>query len=232
MRIGILQPGYLPWLGFFEQLASCDIFVLYDDVQYDKNGWRNRNRVKTATGAQWLTVPVHVKFGEHPLVKDVIIDNKQHWRKKHLRSLQLNYGKAPYYQNYRAIFEETYAREWLNLVELDVHFIKRLADALRIDTGKIVLSSSLHITGDTIPRLIKICQHFKADVFYEGAAGKDYLNEEAFSEAGIKLEYQNYRHPVYRQLHGEFLPYLSVLDLLFNEGPNSLSILTNKFSEM
>jgi hypothetical protein len=100
MVLGILQPGYLPWLGFFEQMYRSDIFVVYDDVQYDKNGWRNRNRIKTTQGVQWLTVPVHVKHRESPLVNDIIIDNKVNWKRKHLTSIKQNYSKAPFFRSY------------------------------------------------------------------------------------------------------------------------------------
>ena len=110
--IGILQPGYLPWLGFFEQMHKSDVFVIYDDVQYDREGWRNRNRIKTANGVQWLTVPVFVKCDAHPLVNEIKIDNKANWRKKHLSSIRQGYSNAPYFKKYIDIFDETFSREW------------------------------------------------------------------------------------------------------------------------
>lgn len=230
MRIGILQPGYLPWLGFFEQLNRSDIFVIYDDVQYDKNGWRNRNRIKTANGIQWLTIPVHFKFEEHLIIKDIKIDNKVNWRKKHLLSLRTNYSKSPFFSKYIDIFEDAYSRTWKNLIDINMHFILALSRCLGLSSKKIIRSSTLNITGDKTERLIKICKMFSADVFYEGSAGKNYIDESFFAREGITIEYQDYKHPVYRQLYGDFMPHLSVVDLLFNHGDESLSILTNKES--
>lgn len=225
MKIGILQPGYLPWLGFFEQLYRSDVFVLYDDVQYDKGSWRNRNRIKTAHGIQWLTVPVLFKLHEAPLIYEVKIDNTINWRKKHLRAIQLNYAKAPYYKKYLDIFTEVYSKEWEYLVELDSYLIFQLARCLGMEKKRIVRSSALDIQGNTLERLVRICQYFQADVFYEGAAGRNYIDKQYFEGHGITVQYQDYQHPVYQQLYGEFVPYLSVIDLLFNQGEESLSIL-------
>jgi hypothetical protein len=225
MIVGILQPGYLPWLGFFEQMYRSDIFVIYDDVQYDKESWRNRNRIKTVNGAQWLTVPVLIKFNEHTLINEVKINNEANWRKKHLFSIRQNYSKAPYYRLYSSIFEEAYATDWEYLIDLDIHFIFKLAEVIGIDTGKITRSSTLGVIGDRIERLIKICKKFNADTFYEGASGKNYVEKEAFSKEGIRVIFQDYRHPIYDQLYGDFIPYLSVIDLLFNQGEKSLLIL-------
>lgn len=228
MRIGILQPGYIPWLGFFEQMYKSDVFVIYDDVQYDKESWRNRNRIKTANGVQWLTVPVIVRFEDAPLINDIKIDNKLNWRKKHLHSIKQNYSKVAYFKKYIDIFEEAYSKKWQYLVDIDMHFILELSVLLGIDCNKIVRSSTLNISGDKIERLIEICKLFKADTFYEGAAGKNYIDDSQFARNGIKVEYQDYKHPAYRQLHGDFVPYLSVVDLLFNHGEESLAILLNK----
>jgi hypothetical protein len=227
MRIGILQPGYLPWLGFFEQMHRSDVFVIYDDVQYDKNGWRNRNRIKTANGVQWLTVPVLIKFEQHPLIKNVMIDNTVNWRKKHLSSLRQNYSKAFYYKKYIGIFEDFYSKNWEYLIDMDLQLIKLLAECLGMESNKIVCSSSLDITGDRIEKLIKICQHFGADIFYEGASGKNYIDRDVFLNHGIKVEFQDYKHPIYNQLYGDFIPYLSVVDMLFNCGDKSLSMIVN-----
>ena len=228
MKIGILQPGYLPWLGFFEQMYHSDIFVIYDDVPYDKQGWRNRNRIKTPNGAQWLTVPVVFKFNEQPMVNQVKINNQVNWRKKHLFSIRQNYSKAPYYRRYFPMFEETFGRDWEYLVDLDMHFILTLAEALGMNTTKIVRSSNFGVSGDRIERLITICKKLNGDVFYEGASGKSYIDEQLFLEKGITVKFQDYHHPVYGQLYGDFIPYLSVIDLLLNEGEKSLSVLTHQ----
>jgi len=225
--IGILQPGYLPWLGFFEQMHGSDIFVVYDDVQYDKESWRNRNRIKTAKGIQWLTVPVLINFEEHPLIGEVKINNTVNWSKKHFSSIKQNYSKAPFFKKYIPIFDEAYSKKWEYLIDIDMYFILKLAECLGIRDKRIVQSSTLNIEGDRIGRLVKICNLFDADIFYEGASGKNYIDEKSFIDRGVRIEYQDYKHPIYNQLYGNFIPYLSVVDLLFNCGDESLSILAN-----
>jgi hypothetical protein len=226
--IGILQPGYLPWLGFFEQMYRSDVFVLYDDVQYDKEGWRNRNRIKTANGVQWLTVPVLVRFSDHPLITEIRINNEVNWRKKHLASVKQSYGKAAFFEEYCELFEEAYSRDWNFLIDLDLYFIMKLAECLDMKEKRILRSSDLPIKGEQIERLIHLCKHFGADTFYEGAAGRNYIDQGAFLKEGVRVEFQDYDHPIYSQLYGEFIPNLSVIDLLFNHGKESLSILTNQ----
>jgi len=225
MVIGILQPGYLPWLGFFEQIYKSDIFVIYDDVQYDKGSWRNRNRIKTANGIQWLTVPVRYSFNDRPLVSQVAIDNSAEWRKKHATAIRQNYSKSRFFSQYWPMFEEAYDRQWDLLVDLDLFFIERLAVCLGLGDHSVVRSSSLEIAGDRIGRILALCRHFGADTFYEGAAGRNYIEDKKFAECGITVRYQNYQHPVYKQLYGDFVPYLSVIDLLFNHGDESREIL-------
>jgi hypothetical protein len=220
----ILQPSYLPWLGYFAQMARSDVFVVYDDVQYDKHSWRNRNRIKTARGAQWLTVPVAVHGKNKPLISDVVIDDKQRWPRKHLESLRQNYSHAPYFSQYITIFEELYAREWTRLIELNHAFLIALCGALGLDR-EIRFSSELGVPGTSVDRLVGICRAVGADCFYEGAAGRDYIDDSQFTAAGLRIEYQDYRHPEYPQFHGAFEPFLSVVDLLFHCGPRSLEIL-------
>jgi len=227
MRVGILQPGYLPWLGFFEQVHRCDIFVFYDDVQFDKNSWRNRNRIKTPDGPLWLTVPVsHRGHTSQTLLETKIAENER-WPRKHLNSLKTHYGKAPYWDRYSEGLTEIYGQEWALLVDLDIALTMYLLQELGIAT-RILRSSELGIAGDKTDRLVAICSALKADTFYEGAAGRDYIEAEKFDRAGIALEYQDYQHPIYPQLYGEFIPYLSVIDLMFNCGEESLKILSGE----
>lgn len=229
--IGILQPGYLPWLGFFEQLYRSDAFVLYDDVQYDKNGWRNRNRIKTAHGPLWLTVPVltHGRAGQR--INETMVDNKENWSRKHLRGFELNYSATPHFNDYFPEFELILSQKWERLVDLSVSLIERIKGLLEIRTP-LFRSSSLNIPGERDERLIKICQRFGARVFYEGEAGKNYIDVEKFRKEGIQVQFQEYRHPVYRQLHGEFISHLSIVDLLFNHGPESLKILAGEMASV
>ena len=222
-RAVILQPGYLPWLGFFEQLAKSDVFVIYDDVYYDKHGWRNRNRIKTPQGAQWLTVPVRVDFRE-TIIRDVKIDNNQIWPKKHIKRVKQNYSSSLFFDRYFGDFEAIIGKKWEYLIDLDMELIYWLAEELDIKRN-IMFSSDLNVQGDRINRLIKICKKVGANKFYEGAAGKSYIDPTDFENEGIKVDFQEYVHPQYRQLYKEFIPYLSAIDLLFNEGENSKRIL-------
>jgi len=218
----ILQPSYLPWLGFFDQLYQSDVFVVYDDVQYDKNGWRNRNRIKTERGAQWLTVPVYIK--NKPKINEVMIDNKNDWPQKHLQAIKTNYGKSPYFKKYYDGFSQILLKKHERLLDLNLELIEFFAKELGIER-EICLSSKLNVGGEKISRLINICKHLGADRFFEGAAGKNYIQKEEFDKSGVRIDFQDYQHPVYRQLFGDFAPYLSIIDLLFNEGENSLKII-------
>lgn len=225
MVAGILQPGYLPWLGFFEQLYRCDLFVIYDDVQYDKHGWRNRNRIKTAQGVRWLTVPVLLNFREQPRICDVRIDNSSPWRKKHFETIRQSYARARFFREYIGLFEDVLARDWEFLADLDICLIEKIADALGIPPKRIIRSSSLGVTGGRTERLIGICTALGAQTFYEGASGVNYIDPDEFAGNGITVSFQQYRHPEYEQLHGDFVPYLSVIDLMFNCGEASLELL-------
>jgi len=216
--ISILQPGYLPWSGFFEQLHRSDVFVLYDDVQYTKNDWRNRNRIKTAQGVKWLTVPVRSKSSF--LIKDVSIDGTQ-WQRKHIKTITQNYSKAPFFEHYSVELFDLLKRSWKFLVDLNFALIKWFAEKLEILTP-IKLSSDLNIVGSKVARLIKIIHKFDGNRFYEGFSGKNYIDEEVFKRKSISIVFQDYACFEYPQLFGPFVPFLSVLDLLFNCGRKSL----------
>src|SRR5689334_15158626 len=221
MRIVVLQPSYLPWLGYFDQMYKSDVFVVYDDVQYDKNSWRNRNRIKTPQGWQWLTVPVLLKGRNFPLIKEVEINNDLPWASKHLKSIVQNYRPAPFYDQVIGGLESILTDEWKVLIDLNMECISLLKRLLELET-KICFVSELSIpkAGKT-ERLVEICRHLGADSFLEGDAGKSYIDESLFTNAGITLEYHHYQHPTYEQLHGDFIPYLSVIDVLFNHGKES-----------
>lgn len=229
MRAVILQPGYLPWLGFFDQMYKSDIFVIYDDVQYDKHGWRNRNRIKTIQGVQWLTVPILIKGQDKPSIKEVLINNKVDWRRTHLKSIKQNYSRAPFFDTYFEIFEEIYSKEWKYLMDIDMTFTFALMEKLGLTT-KVKFSSSLGIIGKNTRRLVDICLYLGASEYLTGDAAKDYLDESLFSQNDIKLQYHQYQHPTYNQLYGEFVSHLSIIDLLFNHGKDSLDILTHNKS--
>lgn len=223
--VGILQPGYLPWLGFFEQVHRCDIFVLYDDVQFEKGSWRNRNRIKTPNGPQWLTVPVLLKGQSFPLIKDVAVNSSVPWQKRHIRAINQNYSKSPFLDRYAEGLFEILNKPWRFLIDLDLELIYWLVEQLSIST-RILLSSALGVHGSNVQRLINIVQSLGGDHFYEGSAGQNYIDVDIFEQAGISITFQEYKHPRYPQLYGDFISHLSVIDLLFNCGPDSLRIIT------
>jgi hypothetical protein len=225
--VGILQPGYLPWLGFFEQIYRCDIFVLYDDVQFEKGSWRNRNLIKTPNGPQWLTVPVLLKGRGFPLIKDVEINSHVKWQKKHIKSITQNYSKAPFLKVYGDGLFGILNKPWKHLVDLELEVIYWIAEQLGISTP-MRLASELTVVGSRVQRLINIIHSVGGDHFYEGSAGKNYIDVRQFEKAGISITFQEYNHPKYPQLYDGFISHLSIIDLLFNCGPDSLSILTNR----
>jgi hypothetical protein len=235
MRLGALQPGYLPWLGFFDQMAQVDLFLVYDEMLYTHYDWRNRNRIKGSHGEIWLVVPVK----HQPAVRicQARIDNRKNWSRKHLNAIQMNYARAQFFRRYFFYFRDLYSREWDKLVDLDMEIIRFCAVELGIKTP-VTLASQVHLEDKFIQagwaedrrteRIIFFMKELGADVLFEGESGKNYLNEEMMARAGCRVEYQSYQHPVYRQQFGAFIPYLSVVDLMFNHGDDSLDILTGR----
>ena len=226
MRGVILQPGYLPWLGFFNQMAVSDVFVFFDDVQFDKRGWRNRNRIKTPNGPAWLTVPIVQKGKFDQLLSETMVDNTQKWAKKHLRSIQFSYRKAPYYDEVYPELERVINTGFSSLVDLDIELISIQNKWLELDKVKTVRSSQLPIKDmDKTGRLVEICQQVGITEYVSGPLCRNYLDLDMFAEAGITVLLQNYEHPEYKQLHGEFAPYMATIDLFMNCLPESLRIL-------
>ena len=223
----VLQPSYLPWLGYFDQLYKSDVFVLYDDVQFDKHGWRNRNRIKTPSGPQWLTVPILTHGKGKPTNDQVEIDTRQPWGAKHLRALRGNYSRAPAFADVFGRLEPVLSRPWKRLLDLNRTVLDTLCGLLAL-TRDIRLSSELGVSGEKTARLVALCRATGATNYLTGDAARDYLDEPQFAANGITVEYHNYRHPTYAQLHDGFVPYLSVVDLLMNHGRGSLNILVDR----
>ncbi len=214
----VLQPSYLPWLGYFDQMSKADVFVWYDDVQYDKHGWRNRNRIKGPKGPLWLTVPVLHKGRALQAIGAVEIDDRLSWNRKHLRSVEQLYARAPFSGAVLPRLTEILLRPWKHLVDLDIATTEWLANEFAIGTPR-YRASQLGIGGDRNTRLINFCRHFQATRYISGDAARDYLDVTQFAAAGIEVVWHAYQHPKYPQLHGDFIPYLSALDLLLNMGP-------------
>ena len=219
MIYSVHQPQYLPWLGFFDKINKSDCFVFLDNVQYKHREFQNRNKIRTKDGWMWLTVPVLCSRGEK--ISDVRIDNSRDWRSAHLRSLNSWYAKSDFFKEYISFFSQLYGKEWDKLLDLNVAITLRMLKMMGIEK-KIYFESELSAGGEKTARIINIGKKLGAKVYLSGAGGKEYLAEEAFIKAGIKLEYQEFKHPVYKQLHcdnkKDFIPFMSAIDMLFNEG--------------
>ncbi len=224
MRVGIHQPHYMPWLRYLQKIAASDVFILLDDVDYTKNGWQNRNKIKGANGWMYLSVPVNASLGI--LIRDVRIAPGD-WAVKHLRALEVNYSRAPYFEQYIGSFSDLYRTSWTHLGELNQAMMDFYMSALGIKT-RVVRSSDLNVTEVSTDRLISLCNAVGGTSYYTGEyAVNAYLDTDAFKRAGIGLEFQKWHCPEYKQLYPKagFIPDLSIPDLLFNLGPASLDLL-------
>ena len=223
MRVAIHQPHYLPWLGYLAKWAAADVFVFLDTVQFEKNGWQNRNRIRTAAGAHWLTVPVHAHLGTP--IAEVAVDSTQPWRARHLRAIEQAYARAAHLAAHHDSLRAFLDIEWTELARLAVASAEWLARAVGITTPARLASSLRVDDGDATSRLVEICKAVGADTYLAGGHGARYMDGARFRQAGISVLYQDYEHPVYPQQHGEFVPFLSGVDLLLTHGDESLAIL-------
>jgi WbqC-like protein family len=220
-KIAILQSNYIPWKGYFDLIAAVDEFIIYDDMQYTRRDWRNRNQIKTPLGVQWLTVPVQVKGKYHQKIRDTEIDDSG-WAMVHRKALVQNYSRASHFGEIAAWLEPLYLVEsCTHLSRLNRCFIEAVCDYLGIKT---VISNSWDyslLDGKT-ERLADLCQQAGGTEYISGPAAKDYIEESVFTERGIKLTWFDYSgYPEYPQLWGEFTHGVTILDLLFNCGKNS-----------
>lgn len=227
MIITIHQPNYLPWLGFFYKLSLADVLVFLDNVQFTKNGYQNRTEIKTSQGKQWLTVPVLTKGKPQQLTNAVEIDNKIDWRKNHWKTIVQNYSKSPHFALIAPLLEEAYAKEWCRLVDLNEKLIQGVCKILGLEL-RFVKASELNVPGTGSALLLNICQVLKADTYISGPSGKDYLDVNAFNANNVKLDFSAFKCPPYPQMWGNFIPNLSVIDLIANGGGRSLEILRGK----
>jgi len=223
MKVAIHQPQYMPWLGYLAKWAAADLFVFLDTVQYEKNGWQNRNRIKTATGPRWLTVPVRAHLGTP--IEAVAVDAVQPWRERHRRAIEEAYAGAPHLARHQAALGDLYGGQWPRLAPLAAASAEWLARAVGIATPARVASDLKVGATDPTGRLIAICRAVGADTYLAGRDGARYMDRDAFARAGITVLFQDYTHPEYVQLHGKFAPFLSALDLLLVHGDDALAIL-------
>lgn len=216
------QPNYIPWAGYFHKMAVADVFVLLDDVVYNRKGFTNRNRIRTPEGWTWLTVPVHAS--DDSLIREVTIANEHGWRHKHWKTLQTYYNNAPHFEAHRDALAAIYDREWERLADLNAALIEHVHGALGLDT-EMVWSSDLDAGGTKTGRNLALCRSAGGDVYLSGASGRDYLDRGLFAEAGVGLAFQRFEHPRYDQVYDGFEPNMSFLDMLFNVGPKTLDVL-------
>lgn len=226
MKIAICQPTYLPWMGYFDLIDQVEAFVLLDDVQFEKQSWQQRNRIKTPLGLQWLTVPVMFRGRLGQLIKDVEVRDIHFWR-DHCRAIELNYRRAPFFDSYfeKLVLGLSCPNTTL-LADLNIRLMEWFMRTFGIKTP-MILSSSLSQPGRRTERLVNICKSLGAERYVSPLGSAAYLLEEhdMMTDQGINLVFQNYEHPQYRQQFPPFIPHASALDLLFNEGEQALEII-------
>jgi hypothetical protein len=220
MRLAAHQPQYLPWLGFFDKMDRVERFVLLDTVQYKKNEWQNRNRIRTAAGWQWLTVPVHYRF---PMtIREVAIDEIGSWRRKHRESLRIHHARSPFKEAILPAIEAVLDEPFASLASLNVRLIRLLAGFLGVRTPVLLASEVPGLPEGADTRLIALCRYFGATDYLAGQGGGAYMDLDAYRAAGVGVTFQDFRHPVYTQTYPGFEANLSVVDLLLNCGPGSI----------
>lgn len=220
MIAAIHQPQYLPWIGYFDKMLKSDVFCYLDNVQFKKNEWQNRNRIKTPQGWQWATVPVTYRFPQK--INEVKVDHTADWGRKHLQALISAYGKAPFFDDHVDFFRDAYSRPWTSLSDLNIHMTEYLRRKLGLGRKPTFLASRMQTGDDPTGRLIDICQALGADTYLSGRDGGRYMDLERFKAKGLRVAVQDFHPPVYPQRFGAFVPNLSAVDLLFNCGPRSM----------
>jgi hypothetical protein len=220
MRVAIHQPAYLPYPGFFHKLSMADVFVIMDDVQYDKR-FTNRNRILVPQGPMWISVPIvkSDRFQQNMLVE---INNSIDWRPDHLNKIRNSYANAPFFHLYKDYLHSVYSKDWEFLFDLDFELVRATANWLGIKIP-MLRESELKVSGTATDRLINTCKAVGADTYISGSGGKNYLDEGSFSRNGLSVVYQNYRPLPYRQRFvTSFVPDLSIIDILSNVGPDCM----------
>lgn len=221
-KVAILQSNYIPWKGYFDMIHMVDEFILYDDMQYTRRDWRNRNKIKTFGGIKWLTIPVDVKGKYYQKINETrVMDHK--WPEDHWKTIHMNYARSPYFKELSPWLEGLYqkAESMDYLSQVNHLFLTSICEYLGIHT-KITWSSDYTLAEGKTERLVALVQSAGGSYYLSGPAAKDYIVDECFQQAGVTLEYMNYDgYPEYPQLHGDFCHEVSILDLLFQEGPNA-----------
>lgn len=219
MIVGVHQPNYLPYLGFFDKMKKSDVFIIYDDAQFNKGDFQHRNRIRIYHGWKWLTVPVekkHMPIKQVKIKNDVKI-NGVSWQEAHFRDIRDNYRKAPRYQKYEEDLHRIYEQKYDFLIDLNMQLIEFLMKAFNIK-AKIVYSSEFGFKSKSTEKLVDLVSAVDGDIYLSGAMGKNYLDLELFNKKNIKVVFQEFEHPVYKQQYEGFIPNMSAVDALFNVG--------------
>jgi hypothetical protein len=227
MIVSIMQPTYLPWLGYFERVALSDLHIILDHVQIEHGGktsFTSRNKIRTEKDWMWLTVPIKTSGQGQPLISEVNVDCSRNWREKHWRSICQQYGRAPFFRVYRDELQEFYLQDWPTLMPLLDRLTQWLMGRLGLNT-RCIRSSELNVISKKSELVLDLCKNVGATKYISGIFGRDYLDIPSFDRAGIEVVFHDYRHPKYKQQFEGFEAYMSVIDLLFNLGPASLSTL-------
>jgi hypothetical protein len=217
-KVAVIQSNYIPWKGYFDIIHDVDLFIFYDDVQYTKNDWRNRNKIKTNQGVHWLTIPVGAP--EHRLIYEVELANQQ-WLKKHWATIQQSYAKAPYFERYFDFFRHVYTEtQWTNLSDLNQFLITSISSEFLGIQTQFKDSREFRASGEKLDRLLDLLRKVGAELYLTGPSARAYLNDDSFMAAGIELVFKDYSgYPEYPQLFPPFEHAVSILDVLFNCGP-------------
>jgi WbqC-like protein family len=215
MVVTIHQPAYLPWLGYLDRVARSDVFIFLDTVQFERNSFTNRNRIKTANGPIWLTVPVRLCDHLNSTIADVEIGENRDWRRKHLASIAQSYRRAPGFASRYERLAAAYANDTRHLAEFCFDQLGFWLAEFHIATS-VVRASELAVEGRNSALVLALCKHAGAHTYLSGPLGRDYLQEDEFAAAGIEVRYHDYAHPHYPQLHGDFVPAMGIVDYWMN----------------
>ena len=227
VRCVIVQPSYIPWRGHFDLIRRSDVFVFYDDVQYDRRGWRNRNRIKTPSGSQWLTIPAHARGAQTEGIPiNAIATARTDWPQQHLKALVRSYEQAPFFNDYREWLEHVYLSPPPLLADFTIPLTMDISNFLGIRHTRFVRASELNASGNKTARLIDVLQKVGATHYLSGPTARSYLDEQQFVDAGIELEWMTYDYPEYDQLYPPYDPHVTILDLLFMRGARAQDLAT------
>ncbi len=218
IKTAIMQPTYFPWCGYFGLIDMVDVFVIYDDVQFDKRSWQQRNKIKTSSGSQWLTVPVDSKGKQFQNINKVKISTQSDFAKSHIKAIEVNYSKSKYFKVHKNAIFDCIKENQTSLANLNVSIILEVSKILDIQTD-FIKSSELNVLGKKEERLVNICKHISATSYISTPGSRIYLDEtDIFKRNDIELSYQAFSHPLYSQINGEFISHMGIIDILFNCG--------------